>query len=170
MPKYNIDINEIKQALQYNADTGKFIWKQKIRPRTTSKIIGKVAGSISICHGYIEIGFLGHNYLAHRLAWLYTHNTWPTCQIDHINGIRTDNRIANLRLANHSENKWNKGKDIDNTSGYKGIYFDKRRNRWRARITRNKKDFLIGYFKTIEEAAAKYAEYVSNMKDGFSRI
>lgn len=171
MVKRNITVEELHEALNYDPDTGIFVWKtrKEVRQETNTMCAGKIAGGNSASHGYIDIGINNRRYLGHRLAWFYVHGIWPPCQIDHINMIRTDNRITNLRLANHSENKWNRGKTSKNTSGYKGVRLHKHSGLWQVRISRNKKEISLGYFKTIEEAAAKYAEYISNMKDGFSR-
>jgi len=80
--------------------------------------------------------------------------------IDHINHERTDNRAENLRWATTSENNMNASIKSNNTSGYPGVYFDKRRNKWVARISINGKETQLGYFLTIEEAieARKQAE------------
>lgn len=172
MVKKNITVEELRKALDYNPNTGEFRWKKRdgIRKETNTLYANKIAGGNTATHGYIEIGINNRRYLAHRLAWLYINGEWPICQIDHINMIRTDNRIVNLRLANHSENKWNCTKNKRNSSGYKGIRLHKHSGLWQARITRNRKEISIGYYKTIEEAATAYAEFIADLNDGFSRV
>lgn len=94
----------------------------------------------------------------HRLAWLYVHGEWPTEQIDHINQNPVDNRIANLRPADKSQNVQN----IDaayGSSGYRGVSFDSRcgdGNSWRARIMVDGKSHSLGYYATAEEAHDAY--------------
>jgi hypothetical protein len=83
------------------------------------------------------------------LAWLFTHGEWPKSQIDHINGIKDDNRIHNLRAASNSDNAVNKlSLRSDNTSGITGIHFDKRRKKWMVTVG----DKSHGRFATKEEA------------------
>lgn len=172
MVKKNITAEELRQALDYNSETGEFRWKERdgVRKEINTTFANKIAGGNNASHGYIEIGINNRRYLGHRLAWLYIYGDWPPCQIDHINMVRTDNRITNLRLANHSENKWNRGKNSNNKSGYKGVRLHKASGLWQVRIMRERKEISLGYFKTIEEAVARYSEYIANLKDGFSRV
>lgn len=90
----------LRSLLDYNSITGKFY---VVRGR----YFGMEVGSVN-ARGYIRIHVLGRYYLAHRLAWLYVHGEWPPIYIDHINGVPTDNRIANLRCVTPQENNWNK--------------------------------------------------------------
>ena len=78
----------------------------------------------------------------------------PNIEIDHIHGIksRNDNRKSNLRLATHSQNNINKDKASNNTSGVKGVTWDKRTGKWRVRITINKVTHELGFFDELEEA------------------
>lgn len=78
--------------------------------------------------------------------------------IDHVSGDGLDNRRANLRVCNKSQNGCNKGPDADNASGYKGVGWRQARNKWRARIKVNGKEISLGHFVTIEEAARAYDE------------
>lgn len=93
-------------------------------------------------------------FLAHRLAWLHEHGTWPNCELDHINGIKDDNRIANLREATRSQNMANAPKPLTNTSGAKGVCFDKKNGKWMAYIQVNKRFRNLGRFETKDEAVA----------------
>ncbi|HBC5385607.1 TPA: HNH endonuclease [Citrobacter koseri] len=100
----------LREALVYDHDSGLFTWR--VRPvshfrskkawnQSNSHFAGKVAGSKDPKHGYIRIKLCGKNHKAHRLAWLYVHEHWPEGEIDHVNGIRDDNRIGNLRDVSH---------------------------------------------------------------------
>lgn len=134
----------LKEALDYNPETGIFTWKI---PKSKIKI-GKIAGTID--KGYITIGLDQVWYLAHRLAWFYVYGEWPKDQIDHINGVRDDNRIENLREASRSENGWNVRKNLNSQTGIKNVF--KVRNKFRVLFKINGKQHHFGYFSSIEEA------------------
>lgn len=93
--------------------------------------------------------------------------------IDHINGNRLDNRRSNLRIATHSENQRNRGKQNNNTSGFKGVVFlksDQRRKKWAAQIKANGKQIRIGYYHTAEEASQAYTEASNKHYGEFSHV
>ena len=87
--------------------------------------------------------------MAHRLAWFYTYGKWPNHEVDHINGNRLDNRIANLREATRSQNEFAAKKG-------KGIRWEPKRKKWLARIGVNWKQINLGRYATREEALAAY--------------
>ena len=134
----------LKEKLNYDRDSGMFIWKV----RSGSAVAGKVAGSIN--HGYVEIRLDGKKYMAHRLAWLYEYGSFPEKHIDHINRKKDDNRIENLRDISMAENNRNVDIRKDNTSGHNGVILD--RNRWRAYINFNKKRISLGSFANKSDA------------------
>jgi hypothetical protein len=141
---------QLKANFFYNPDTGKFY----------KKYIDKYV--LKGDYGYQRYGLLCLNktsYLAHRLAWLYVYGHMPECHIDHINGIKSDNRIKNLRLATSVENNQNIAKATKaSKSGVRGVCYDKRRNKWFSQITVNYKKISLGRFNTIEEASQKYLD------------
>lgn len=139
---------ELFEKLNYNPYTGLFVWL--IRPRLRSKI-GDIAGQLTN-HGYILIGINGNRYLAHRLAWLYMTGELLENDIDHKDLNRTNNKWNNLREANDSQNKGNALKHKDNTSGKKGVCWDKSRNKWIVRVGK----IYLGRFDKIEDAAIIY--------------
>ena len=132
---------------------GQLIWKIRTSPCIQ---IGDAAGYINK-RGYIQIGINKKLYQAHRLVWIYHNGDIPIeIEIDHINQIKDDNRIENLRLATRCQNQHNKSKLRNNASGYKGVYLEKSRNKWRSKITINKKFICLGRFDTPEEASIAY--------------
>jgi hypothetical protein len=103
--------------------------------------------------GYKQIEISGKKKFIHRLvAEAFIPNPENKPCVDHINNIRDDNRIENLRWASINENNQNKSMSKYNTSGFKGVFFDKTKNKWRAEIGFNGKSIKIGRFDTKEEA------------------
>ena len=154
----------LKELLSYDPDTEEFRWRVT---RGGTARAGSVAG-YARPDGYIKIKIDGKFYLAHRLAWLYVHREFVP-EIDHINGVLSDNRIANLRPATHSQNLGNGRKHSDNTSGFKGVHWDKRRKKWRAVIGHNSCQIHLGRFDTIEEAHAAYCDKARELFGEFAR-
>lgn len=146
-----ITLDRLRELLSYDPETGHFHWS-KPRPFCSA---GKYAGGLTP-YGYVRINVEGRPYQAHRLAWFYVYGRWPLREIDHINGIRSDNRLSNLREATPSQNQANKGMRKDNTSGAKGVTWDKSRGKWLAAIHVNGKRQGLGRYQTIGEAAAAY--------------
>lgn len=140
----------LKVLLDYNHETGLFTWKV----RSGRQAPGKVAGSRH-SKGYIEIMVDGNHLYAHRLAWLYMNGDFPEFQIDHINGIREDNRFVNLRIVTNAQNMQNqRNARSDSASGFLGVSLKNRR--WRADIKVSGKSKHIGIFDTPEDAHAAY--------------
>lgn len=155
---------ELKVKLDYNQDTGIFIWKVK----STYKKIGSIAGYKNPT-GYVMIKINKKLYPAHRLAWLYVYGYIPQL-IDHINCIKHDNRISNLREATLSQNQYNRGISKNNTSGIKGVTWNCHAKKWMAITTINGKNKNLGYFddialaeKTVIKARLKHhGEFARN--------
>lgn len=143
-----IDKARVDELLSYEAETGLFRWRESRR----NVRAGEVAGFFNN-YGYRQIGLDGHYHLAHRLAWLVVHGATPAGQIDHINGDRADNRIANLRMATPSQNAQNQRKGRGST-GLLGVTHDPRRGTYRAIIDNR----TIGYYPDAESAHAAYVE------------
>lgn len=129
---------------------------------------GEVAGNVND-HGYIRIGIDGRIYLAHRLAWFYCHGEWPLGGLDHANGMPTDNRIANLRLATHSQNLANSR--ARNWAGLKGAYYNPRykHRMWVSQIKYGGRSHHLGYFETAEAANAAYLAAATKAFGSFAR-
>ena len=140
----------LREVLHYNPETGEFT-----RLRTTSGArAGDVAGGTA--DGYIRIKVDYRKYRAHRLAVLYMTGAWPKDQVDHINRNTLVNRWANLREATHAQNMANKGLSRHNTSGMKGVRWNKYMRRWHAQIEINGKGRSLGGYNTAEAAQAAY--------------
>jgi hypothetical protein len=146
--KIDITIEELKSLVSYDPLTGEFTTLVRRSFRTW---VGKRTGT-TMCNGYIKITLGYRQYLAHRLAWFYTHGEWPQCELDHKNLIVSDNRIENLRCATDGQNKYNRKKSKLNTSGIKGVQWSKQRNRWQAVLRQNNKCIHCGFFHNIEDA------------------
>jgi hypothetical protein len=141
----------LKELFNYDKTTGNLVWKVD---RGTNKTRGKVAGSVN-GSGYISIKIENRHNLAHRLVWLWHHGYMPTHEIDHINGVRHDNRIKNLREATCAENAQNQRKaQSHNGSGYLGVH--RHKGGWESTIVINKQKIYIGLFQTPEAAHAAY--------------
>lgn len=140
----------LKELLAYDPESGLF-YRKLVLDRKGK--IGDLAGHISKHLKYRIISVDEVQYFAHRLAWLYIYGEWAPYQIDHINRDRSDNRIANLRLAkNRSEQMQNQTIRRDNVSGYQGVRWYPAYGKWVAYITVNKKRKTIGYFADVADA------------------
>lgn len=145
----------LPKLLDYNEKTGVFTWLKK-RGNKGNAIPGGIAGSGRRTGGYWAITIAGRIYMAHRLAWLYVHGQWPMRSIDHINGVRTDNRIENLRECTAAENQQNRAIHPKNTSGVAGVSWSKNAKKWTAFIRAGGKQKNIGLFATKEQAGEAY--------------
>ena len=155
---------QLKELLFYDKETGNFYWRktcnQRIKPWD---IAGCVNGE-----GYVQISFLGKKLQVHRLAYLYMNGYMPK-QVDHINGIRSDNRFANLREADNSKNSMNKGLQANNTTGFKGVSFHRNSNRFHAKICAGGVRRSLGYFETAEQAHPAYSAAAGELHGNFAR-
>jgi hypothetical protein len=153
-----LDHNTLRELLDYNPDTGEFTW----RIRAAYWLgVGSRAGSVN-GKGYRIIGMRGRYYSEHRLAWFYTHGVWPTHEVDHINRVRTDNRLANLRDVPSHVNYVNrtprklKPRPARLPSPYVGVQHTG--YKWRADVWHEGRNVYIGAFNTPEEARDAYLE------------
>lgn len=151
---------DVFELLAYDKETGIFQWKKKRRGICVEKHLGTCNG-----FGYLRITVLGKSYYAHRLAWFYVYGVWPN-QIDHINGIKNDNRIANLRSCTDLENKQNKVKSQNNSkSKTLGVSWHKKAKKWQAHICIYKERKYLGIFSSIEEANEAYKQEERQMNE-----
>jgi hypothetical protein len=147
-----MDLKTVSALLDYNADTGVFRWKVR-RPNAEA---GSIAGSARP-DGYWKVSVGGKSYLAHRLAWLFITGEPPTGVIDHANGDKLDNRASNLRDVSQETNMHNqRGVHKSNTSGYRGVSWNKSTLKWTAFISVKGKSKYLGQFPTPELAHEAY--------------
>ncbi len=156
--------DKLKEILNYDEETGIFKWK--ISNQSSIKV-GDIAGHLSKKVGYTIIGIDNEVYPAHRLAWLYVCGQLPKNEIDHINHIKDDNRICNLREVTHTENSRNQKMRKDNKSGATGVYWYEPLKKWQASIRVNNILIHLGYFKNIKDAVK--ARNKAKIKYGFHK-
>lgn len=158
-----ISAERLRELLAYEPESGLFTWMCN---RAGRKFAGTIAGSKNK-KGYTEITVDGGRYWAHRLAWLHVHGVMPTGDIDHINGDRSDNRIANLRDVAHIVNAQNRTRtNRSNKSGVLGVWLHQRGGSWGACIQAAGVRHHIGYYPTKEEARAAYLAAKSELHQG----
>jgi hypothetical protein len=149
----DLNASRLRELLDYDPATGVFTR----RVRTSHRIkCGDVAGTLRP-DGYLKISLLNSGFLAHRLAWLYMTGKWPEHQIDHINGVRHDNRLANLRDVTPTHNQQNQRvAHVRNKScGMLGVTLTKG-NKWQAQISAEGRHKHIGTYATPQEASEAY--------------
>ena len=146
-----LTVDLLNHLFEYDKETGNLIWKIKPSSRGHSVKAGDIAGTLK-SHGYLCVGINYNSYRAHRLIFLM-HKGYLPKTIDHINGDKLDNRIENLRAATVGQNQHNRKTNANNTSGYKGVSWNKALKKWTARITLERKIIHLGYFANVEEAA-----------------
>ena len=143
----------LRELLHYDPATGIFTRLVKAR----SAACGAVAGTAHN-RGYLVVRLDGKKYLMHRLACVYITGHFPAHGMDHINGIKDDNRWNNLREANQSENSQNRRLRKDSTTGVTGVSFKKEVRLWVAVIFIEGVSKHLGYFASLEEAAKARAK------------
>ena len=141
----------LKLIIHYSPDTGVFT-RISSRYKPSIGVISSTANS----NGYFVIGILGKLYPAHRIAWCLVHGYWPSKMLDHINHDKIDNRLVNLREATSAQNQKNTGAKKNNTSGYKGVSYNKKLGKWGACVRANGKHTHLGVYATPEEASIAY--------------
>lgn len=160
-----LSAQRLRELLHYDVETGIF------RRRTSGRgyVAWSIAGSESAL-GYIEIGLDKGRFLAHRLAWLYVHGSWPCGQIDHINRNKSDNRIVNLRDVSRSINAENLSiiRPSNKSSGLLGVSFSKTARKWQASIKSDGKQRYLGLYDSPAEAQAAYLSAKHDLHKGYA--
>ena len=140
------------ELFHYEPSSGKLFWKKT----TTNRVkVGDEAGSFCKSTGYINVYVDGLGYTLHRIAILLATGVYAkTVQVDHIDHDRGNNRLNNLRVVSHADNMRNQSLRNTNKTGVTGVSYTTRDRRWVAQIYIDKKNTNLGYFDTLEEAAA----------------
>lgn len=150
-----MDAETLRSIVDYDAATGSFKWKHDHKYFSWIKA-GDEVGKGARKSGYRCTTINGKQYYQHRLVWLYVYGELPSKPIDHINGVKDDNRVENLRLATPSENQHNRRK-TKSKAGLTGAYRASRGNKWYSTIMVENVKTYLGTFNTEEEAGAAYA-------------
>lgn len=145
-------IDELKSMFDYNPETGALIWTKRL---SNSTPVGKQVGSKDT-KGRLRVQIRERTYAVHHICFAMYHGRWPLEQIDHINRVKTDNRIVNLREATNAQNARNRKHTKPNNSGYKGVCLH--HGRYMARIMINGVKKHLGMFSDPVEAAKAYDE------------
>ena len=163
MPELTAD--RLRELLHYDHDSGLFKWRVMNSRRAPA---GKRAGSVDKITGYVRIRIDKRIYQAHRLAFLYMTDDWPWFDTDHINGVRDDNRWANLRDVPHSINSQNQRRAHKSnlSCGLQGASWDSSTGRWLSHITVNYKLMFLGYFSSAEAAHQRHVEAKRRLHPG----
>ena len=151
-----LSVTRLRELLHYDSESGVFTWR--VRPTKRSRVRpGDVAGVVNH-KGYRYIGVEGARCLAHRLAWFYSYEVWPTNEVDHVDRCPTNNSLSNLRDVTHAENQQNKQKAYvgNKSSGMLGVCLDRRNSKWKAHIQAFGVRKHIGFFDTKEAARVAY--------------
>lgn len=140
----------LRERLSYDPETGMFRWR--VKHQGCRNVVGTIDAK-----GYRLIHVDGRNYRAHRLAWLYSMDKWPGEEIDHINGVRSDNRLCNLREVSSSMNKQNQRRaHKDSATGILGVRWHKTNKAYQAQLGLCGKVLHLGFFSTPEAAHDAY--------------
>lgn len=143
--------NRLKEVLHYNQYTGIFTWRVN---RTGGVKAGDEAGGVGYS-GYRRIKVDGRAYRSNRLAFLYMTGSIPKIS-DHIDRNKTNNRWNNLRPCTNAQNRMNAWVQSNNTSGYKGVCWNKAASKWQAQIMINQKTIYLGLFDCKHHAFCEY--------------
>lgn len=164
---------DLRKAVCYDPNTGLFYFRSRDESEFSSqrraklweaKYAGKEAYSTTNWKGYKTGRFGKTTFLAHRAAWAVYYGEWPKGQIDHINGNKADNRIANLRVVSGSINCRNKTQRKDNSSGFAGVSWKASCKRWQVSAPDQEGgQRYVGIFPTIEEAVAARLNAIEGM-------
>ena len=152
-PSHSADL--FRMRFTYDSATGQI----------TDKVTGRAAFARRADHGYLVGEFLGRRYRAHRVAWALHYGKWPDGEIDHMNRVKDDNRIDNLRDCDHLTNTQNRGLNQRNRTGHRGIGLTKaKRKPFRVQLKIKGQKHCFGSYATLEEA--KDARQAAAVKHG----
>lgn len=160
----NISYDRLIELVDYDCETGLFTRKKAVGRSFKGRVLGYQNNN-----GYIAFTLDSKKYYAHRLAWLFVHKKFPVHDVDHIDGNRTNNKIANLRDVPRSLNLENstKAKSSNKSTGLIGAYLDKKTGKFTSRIQVNKQDKYLGYYETAQLAHEAYMSAKKQLHKGY---
>lgn len=159
---HNLKVEWLREHMAYVPEVGAFMWKIRGPGRTVGKVLGTVTPL-----GYVTIKVDNVVYYAHRLAWFYVHGVWPKGPIDHINSVKTNNAIANLREATHAQNAARRP-TTRVLAPSRGVF--PHGSGFVARIHHSGKRHYLGYFKTAEAAKVAYEAKAKEIYGEFAHV
>ena len=142
----------LKELFDYDPDTGFVTRKTAVnnRAKIGERLARKTTG------GYIQVSVDRRLYAVHHLIWMWVYGEYPQDHIDHINRMRDDNRLSNLRVVTHAENMLNKSAYSSNWTGTPGVTWYGPTSKWVARIGHKGKKKHLGYFDSLTAARTAY--------------
>ena len=161
-----LEYREALELFRYDYETGVLYWRRRVNSRVP-KTLEAGTQRKSNSDGYLNVSVNGRLYPVHRVVMLICYGFYGEgLEVDHINHVRNDNRLFNLRFVTRSENSKNQSVSSKSTTGVTGVYFSKSRNKFIAQIKVNRQVHYLGCYNTLEEAAAARAE--ANLKFKFN--
>lgn len=159
----SLTAQRLREVLDYDRDTGVFTWRVT---RTFTALVGTVAGRVNP-RGYVSIKIDGVTHLAHRLAWLHVHGSWPTATVDHRDTDKTNNRFLNLRDVVQRVNGENlRVANRDSKTGLLGVCFNKKAGKYQAAIKSHGRTRHLGLHATPELAHQAYLNAKRQVHEG----
>lgn len=157
---------EIRDCINLNKDTGELTWKYRVNNAV------EVGRPIGTAHnkGYKFFRLNKTFYFNHRVVWYLAYGGWPKGEIDHINGIKDDNRLINLRDVTHRQNMLNKKSEQVSTSNYKGVHWHKNNKKWRATLWNGSSKIHLGVFNCEMSAALAYDHAAKEVFGDYARL
>lgn len=166
-----LTFEKAKELFVYDRETGIIKWRKRFNPKQRADLVAGCANG----DGYTRIGINGKIYPAHRIAMLLAYGFYGDgLDVDHINHIRDDNRLVNLRFATHTDNQRNQSINSRNATGVTGVFYRVDMRKYVAQIQVDRKTIYLGSFVSLEEAAKARRDadikYKFNANHGTNKI